>query len=346
MRSKAYYILPDISGFTSFVKKNEIEHSKHIISELFETILTIAPESFNFVESEGDALYFYTATDKIDLNDILKFCDSSFNKFHNHLQSYEHKRICPCGACKTANQLTIKFIIHLGNLDFIEVNKQQKPYGQDSILAHRLLKNSIPKKSYILVSGVQTIENQPEWNHIKENYDGEEVKINYKTLEYFEPKDLEIKEKNHNLSKNYWEYKDIIDIDVDDLYEVISNLKYRKHWNTDPEDIEFDTKHINQEGIVHTCVINNKRIKFETIKMHIDQEDYVYAEKTNSIPILREMISLMLIKKIDNKSELTIRIIPDYYPFTKIFFSKILNRKFSSGYELLFDRIRKEFARN
>jgi hypothetical protein len=36
---KAFYFLPDISGFTQFVDENELIHNVHIISELLEILL-------------------------------------------------------------------------------------------------------------------------------------------------------------------------------------------------------------------------------------------------------------------------------------------------------------------
>lgn len=50
--------IPDISGFTNFVKQTEISHSKHIISELLEAIINSNILDLKVAEIEGDAFFF------------------------------------------------------------------------------------------------------------------------------------------------------------------------------------------------------------------------------------------------------------------------------------------------
>ncbi|MGK2864071.1 MAG: hypothetical protein ACSLE0_19220 [Chitinophagaceae bacterium] len=40
MNNKGLIFIPDISGFTGFVNETDIEHSRHIIQELQETMLS------------------------------------------------------------------------------------------------------------------------------------------------------------------------------------------------------------------------------------------------------------------------------------------------------------------
>jgi hypothetical protein len=56
-------------------------------------------------------------------------------------------------------------------------------------------------------------------------------------------------------------------------------------------------------------------------------------------------VELRLLRKVDEKTELTIRIIPEYYPLTKFFISPIFNRKFGGSYEKLYHAIRTKYAR-
>lgn len=39
MENSALIFIPDISGFTNFVTKTEIQHSNHIITELIELLI-------------------------------------------------------------------------------------------------------------------------------------------------------------------------------------------------------------------------------------------------------------------------------------------------------------------
>ena len=113
---QALIFIPDISGFTQFVTDTEISHSKHIIEELLETIIDANKIRLEISEIEGDAILFYRFGDAPTSTEILDQVRQMFSKFHLHLKKYESHRICNCGACKTANKLTVKFIAHYGDI--------------------------------------------------------------------------------------------------------------------------------------------------------------------------------------------------------------------------------------
>lgn len=46
--------------------------------------------------------------------------------------------------------LNIKFILHIGETELIELNHKKKPFGTEVILLHRLLKNEIASHEYVL----------------------------------------------------------------------------------------------------------------------------------------------------------------------------------------------------
>lgn len=82
--------------------------------------------------------------------EIIQQSKRIFEKFHQHLLKYENRRICQCGACRTANNLTLKFIIHWAPVSSYYVKDQHKLIGKDVIILHRLLKNAIPESKYLL----------------------------------------------------------------------------------------------------------------------------------------------------------------------------------------------------
>ena len=94
--------MPDISGFTQFVKDVEIKHSKHIISELIELIDKENGKKFKLAEIEGDALFYYQEEENLSSNNILETIKRMHDSFHAHLNLYRFKRICNCGACTSA----------------------------------------------------------------------------------------------------------------------------------------------------------------------------------------------------------------------------------------------------
>lgn len=173
--------IPDISGFTDFVNKTEINHSRHIISELLEIIIDSDNLNMSISEIEGDAILFFKE-DIPSISDLLDQCQQTFIKFHNYLRLYDKECLCDCRACKSAIDLSLKFIIHKGNVSKINIKDHQKLFGTDVILVHRLLKNSIPENEYILITDqyavdINSIEiDKKKWISIKRGSD------NYKYL--------------------------------------------------------------------------------------------------------------------------------------------------------------------
>ncbi|MCK5701176.1 MAG: DUF2652 domain-containing protein [Cyclobacteriaceae bacterium] len=83
-KSTLLYI-PDISGFTDFVNKTEISHSRHIISELLEIIIDSDKFGMSVSEIEGDAVLFFKE-DIPSVSDLIEQCQLTFKNFHTHLQ--------------------------------------------------------------------------------------------------------------------------------------------------------------------------------------------------------------------------------------------------------------------
>ena len=119
---RSLIFIPDISGFTKFVQQTDISHSKHIISELLETIIDANILDLVVAEIEGDAVFFYRMDFFPKPEEISRQVRKMFIDFHSHLRAYDSHRICQCGACSTASNLSLKFIVHLGTFGFIRVN--------------------------------------------------------------------------------------------------------------------------------------------------------------------------------------------------------------------------------
>lgn len=152
MNNNTTIFFPDISGFTEFVTTTEIEHGRHIIAVLLEEIIKSNYLKFVVSEIEGDAILFYKSDNNPELNELLNLSLDVYNKFHNRLEVLNNSTHCSCGACSTIHKLKLKFIIHFGEVRTLKIYNFEKLYGLDVIIAHRLLKNNIDYKEYILVT--------------------------------------------------------------------------------------------------------------------------------------------------------------------------------------------------
>ena len=144
--------IPDITGFTRFVQDTDIKHSQHVISELLEVLIDSNHLGLNISELEGDAILFYKYAEVPSLDNILLQAKQMFLNFHKHLRKYTSPGLCHCGASNGPVDLSLKIIIHKGSLSFTKVKQYRKPYGLDMIVAHKLLKNSVEEKEYVLVT--------------------------------------------------------------------------------------------------------------------------------------------------------------------------------------------------
>src|SRR3954469_8212181 len=148
----ALLFMPDISGFTEFVTATEIQHAQSIVGELLEIIMESNQINLQVSAVEGDAIFFYRLGKAPALDQLLEQVQLMFTRFHQHLQRYDHERICPCGACTGAKHLKLKFFAHYGEVSKYNVKEHHQLFGKDVIVLHRLLKNNLHKKEYTLLT--------------------------------------------------------------------------------------------------------------------------------------------------------------------------------------------------
>ena len=147
----ATIVIPDISGYTSFISQMEIEHGAYIIGQLIENIITQA-DMFIVSEVEGDAVLLYAKGLILSKKTLLKQCLKMFHEFHVRRKTLYHATKCNCNACKGIDKLTLKFIVHYGDIYELQISNFLKPSGIEVVLAHRLLKNTIDSHEYILMT--------------------------------------------------------------------------------------------------------------------------------------------------------------------------------------------------
>lgn len=306
MKNNTLFFIPDISGFTRFVSNTEISHGQHIISELLEILIDANELELTLGEIEGDAILFYKTGSLPDSNLVAKQAESMFTRFHQHLKKYEGHRICECGACRGAGNLSLKIIAHTGYSDFINVKGQQKPYGPDVILAHRLLKNNIKSKEYLLFSHRNmkddfsdlSVVNFP-WLDLKQGSTEYESigKVDY----YFsslsdlhksvpEPEtDTALKSSRPIVMETF------IDKSRDEVFEIIIDLNQRMRWNKFAKSIDYDPNQLNQTGTKHLCVFDTHTIEFESVKADFGMRNLVYGEKILDLPSFAKDITIYFI---------------------------------------------------
>lgn len=145
--------IPDISGFTRFMSETEFELSSKVIPSLLNKIVYANEIGLKISEIEGDAVLFYRNMPLPSLEDLVMQCFRFHSEFYRQLHKLRARYSDNEDAERIPEVLGLKIILHLGDeVGQVPVGKLIKLIGEDVIIAHRLLKNDIPLKEYILIS--------------------------------------------------------------------------------------------------------------------------------------------------------------------------------------------------
>jgi hypothetical protein len=312
MNQNALLFIPDISGFTEFVHHTSLTHSKHIISELLEVLLDHNTIQLELAEIEGDALFMYKLKDSIVLSEIEAQIKTMYVAFHTYLKRYEYQRICHCGACTSAYNLKLKFVVHYGEIEFIEVRNFKKPHGADVIQVHRLLKNDVPIGEYaIYTQAVRPLNNKT----ISTTYDFGEITFSYDNLKPFKKEVPNIAPIPDNVPKHkLFDKTEIINLPINDLYEVISNFDYRLLWVKGVDKMEYEKNKVNRAGEKHICLFNKSDdLALTTVTKKVKKNQLVYGESTPNIPFTKRFNSYFVLDEVEEgRTKLNIEVFADF----------------------------------
>jgi hypothetical protein len=154
---KVFLVIADISGYTRFIRlhKMSLLHAELIVGELLESVIKESDHPLILHELEGDAVTFYAESDggKEQARDILLQVQRFFTAFREkESELVSDCGFCICDACRNVGKLKLKTILHHGEAVITQIRHFNKVAGEDVILAHRLLKNSIQQDEYFLLT--------------------------------------------------------------------------------------------------------------------------------------------------------------------------------------------------
>jgi hypothetical protein len=152
-------ILADISGYTRFMMSNRtaVIHAQGIISTLMKAIIREVAIPLEISKLEGDAIFMFAdsghsadwqATCAQVGEKLIRFIDA----FDSALQELVQVNSCSCPPCRHAPELRLKVLGHVGKALRYTLGPFEELAGVDVILVHRLLKNPVAVKSYLLLT--------------------------------------------------------------------------------------------------------------------------------------------------------------------------------------------------
>ncbi|WP_034041674.1 DUF2652 domain-containing protein [Wocania ichthyoenteri] len=185
--------IPDISGFTQFMSEVDFELSSKIIPSLLNKIVYSNEIGFKISEIEGDAVLFFRKGELPSFKSLIEQCKLFYTEFYHQMELLMAENSHKLDSHIIPKILGLKIVLHYGlDIGAMQVGNNIKLIGEDIIIAHRLLKNSIESDEYLMISDTllhqykgNNIEKETYWSDLKhgqDNYDhiGE---INYHYIE-------------------------------------------------------------------------------------------------------------------------------------------------------------------
>jgi hypothetical protein len=316
--NNALIFIPDISGFTKFVNETEIKHSQHIIQELLEVIIGANRIQLSVSEIEGDAILFYRSGNPPKPKELADQTKRMFIDFHHHLQTIERDRVCQCGACRTAIKLTLKFLVHYGEIRLTQIQNHTKLMGKDVILAHRLLKNNVDSDEYILLTesynelhNSHVLEKSFSWAVVNSgvmNYEHiGDVHFNYIILSELR-KSLPALPTIMPSEKYPNPIQVLIDIvaPIHFVYSIIIDLSERINWTHGLNNIQFNEDEIPKLGSKHICDLPTGLVELQTIKVKSEEDRFEYAERATKNKLIKNATTFFMMEAVEFGTHLTI----------------------------------------
>jgi len=159
MATQGTFVLADIGGYTSFLNDVAIEHGKEITEDLLNTVLRCNRDRWKLANVEGDCIFFYREG-REPPDELIDHIRDIYKTFSQRTIDIAARAACPCGACTRTGDLSLKFIVHAGEFETQKIGNRTELVGTDVVLAHRLLKNSVPLDEYVIVTEAYAADSQ------------------------------------------------------------------------------------------------------------------------------------------------------------------------------------------
>jgi len=157
MAQQGFLLVADITGYTMFLTRSELEHAQGILDALFKSIFAEIKPPIMLSNLQGDAALTYLPDANLPQRQFpLDAIERIYCSFAHTLGAMRLNTTCTCNACRNMNQLDLKFFLHHGTYATQEMAGRTELQGAEVIRLHRLMKNSVTAatgiKAYALVT--------------------------------------------------------------------------------------------------------------------------------------------------------------------------------------------------
>lgn len=257
----ACLIIADISGYTSYLAGVELDHAQDILADLMNTVVKALRPNFKLSKLEGDAAFAYAVTDAIDGSVLFDTAENCYFDFRNRLLSIRQASTCECNACSLIPTLNLKLVAHHGQVATQQIAGRKELVGNDVILVHRLLKNSIPDPAYFFITdacmATTTVDSKELGlrRHIEDYEDFGEVGGWIEDLEWAWQADRDLKKVYVSAEGAALDISGFIPAPPEIVWEYISSPILRPLWTSGMTRVDqLDPTGRRRSGTVNHCV--------------------------------------------------------------------------------------------
>ena len=148
----ALICIPDITGFTRFMAETDLAFSRKIIPPLLRSLVASNTLSMSVGEVEGDAILFYRFGALPSLSELTEQCKKFHADFNEQLESLKKQFPDDFAKYISTKKLSLKIVLHAAEMTSTHIEGMIKLIGEDVVVVHKLLKNSVEDAEYILFS--------------------------------------------------------------------------------------------------------------------------------------------------------------------------------------------------
>jgi uncharacterized protein YndB with AHSA1/START domain len=139
-----YLLVADISGYTAYLSESEMDHARDTLTSLLEVLVDRTRPPLVVSKLEGDAVLSYTPDAGILTGQTLvEIIETTYVAFRRAIELMVLNNTCECNACANVSALDLKLFAHHGTFALQKVGDREELFGNEVVLTHRLLKNTI-----------------------------------------------------------------------------------------------------------------------------------------------------------------------------------------------------------
>ncbi len=144
MPQDGFLFISDITGYSAYISKSELEHARDSLSVLLNLLIEHTQSPLVIAKLEGDAVFSYApAGSFLQGQTLLEMVETIYLAFRKALDLMVINTTCSCAACSNLPNLDLKFFIHYGSFSTQALGDFRELVGNDVNLVHRLAKNQV-----------------------------------------------------------------------------------------------------------------------------------------------------------------------------------------------------------